>query len=147
MSELVRIVLSLFQYYLRMGEEIPEGVLPPAKDKALPVPSNKNPTAERVGTEENVETKDKAAENIKIENGGQQEEKDKAALVGTAKVKEEPTEESQEKKSEAKPAQTLNATPKGTKEAKSIPTPPVSNRPRRQVRKQDKQDAENSNSK
>ena len=91
-----------------------------------------------------METKNKAAEDIKIENGGQQEEKDKAALAGAAKVKEEPTEESQEKKSEAKPAQTLNATPKGAKEAKSIPTPPVSNRPRRQVRKQD---AENSNSK
>ena len=140
-----------------MGEDIPEGLLPPPKEKALPVTSNKKPPEEKGGTGDKVETKNKAAEVIKVtkdkvadiikvENGGQPEEKDKAAaLAGAAKVKEEPTEESQEKKSEAaKPAQTLNATPKGAKEAKSIPTPPVSNRPRRQVRKQD---AENSNSK
>ena len=136
-----------------MGEEIPEGVLPPVKDKTPPAPSPKNLTGEKGGAGDKVETndknavdKDKSAENIKVENGGhQEEEKEKAVLAGAAKVKEEPAEESQEKKSEAaKPAQTPNGPPKAAKEAKPISTPPVSNRPRRQVRKHD---AENSNSK
>ena len=138
-----------------MGEDIPEGVLPPGKDKTPPAPSPKNPAGEKGGAGDKVENKDKdvadkdkAAENIKVENGNgghQEEEKEKAVLAGAAKVKEEPAEESQEKKSEAaKPAQTPNGPPKAAKEAKPISTPPVSNRPRRQVRKHD---AENSNSK
>ena len=137
-----------------MGEDIPEGVLPPVKDKTPPAPSPKNLAGDKGGAGDKVETKDKdaedkdkAAENIKVENGGHQEEKEKekALLEGATKVKEEPAEESQEKKSEAaKPAQTPNGPPKAAKEAKPISTPPVSNRPRRQVRKHD---AENSNSK
>ena len=125
-----------------MGEDVPEGLLPPAKDKTLPIPSQKKPTEEKTGTGDKVVTKDKPAEKIKMENGSQQE---KEVLASDAKVKEEPAEESQEKKSEpVKLALTPNATQKAAKEAKSAPTPPVSNRPRRQVRKQE---AEGSNSK
>ena len=149
-----------------MGEEAPEGVLsPPVREKtvpisadkkqaapvpadkkqAAPVPADKKPTEEKGNIKENM--KDAAAEVTKTGKGDQQDEKEKAAaaLEVTAKVKEEPKEDSSDKKAEAKSTTAPSATPRGTKEAKSsIPTPPVSNRPRRQVRKQD---SENSSSK